>query len=102
MAGIASLKGEQAKTDTDRIKKSLVELRQSWRVEDREFNAYTIRAYRFDKLSAEIFTFSLAPNHEQRIDASPRQTWGKRRCSGRRFFGAPGCDKDGRREIIVL
>ncbi len=62
MAGIASPKGEQAKTDTDRIKKSLTELRDSWQVEDREFNAYTIRAYRFDKLSAEIFTFSLAPS----------------------------------------
>jgi hypothetical protein len=39
MAGIASPKGEQAKTDTDRIKKSLAELRDSWQVEDREFNA---------------------------------------------------------------
>ncbi len=61
MAGIASPKGEQAKTDTDRIKKSLAELRDSWQVEDREFNSYTIRAYRFAKLTAEIFTFSLAP-----------------------------------------
>ncbi len=61
MAGIASPRGEQAKTDTDRIKKSLVALRESWQVEDREFNNYTIRAYRFDKLAAEIFTFSLAP-----------------------------------------
>ncbi|MGE0536652.1 MAG: hypothetical protein AB7O68_16900 [Pirellulales bacterium] len=61
MVGIASPKGEQAKTDTDRIKKSLKELRNSWQVEDREFNAYTIRAYRFDNLHAEIFTFSLAP-----------------------------------------
>lgn len=30
-------------------------------VEDREFNAATVRAYRFDKLQAEIFKFSLAP-----------------------------------------
>lgn len=61
IAGIASPKGEQAKTDTYRIKKSLKELRESWQVDDREFNAYTIRAYRFGNLHAEIFSFWLAP-----------------------------------------
>jgi hypothetical protein len=30
-------------------------------VEDREFNAVTVRAFRFDQLFAEIFKFSLAP-----------------------------------------
>ena len=61
MAGFASPKGEQAKTDVDRIKKSLQKLRERWQVEDREFNAVNVHAYRHDKLSAEIFKFSLAP-----------------------------------------
>lgn len=61
MAAFASPKGEQAKTDVDRIKKSVQKLRERWQVEDREFNAATVRAYRFDKLTAEIFKFSLAP-----------------------------------------
>ena len=61
MAAFASPKGEQAKTDVDRIKKSIVQLRAGWNVEDREFNAKTIRAYRFEKLFAEIYTFSLSP-----------------------------------------
>lgn len=61
MCGIASPKGEQAKTDVDRIKKSVQMMRERWNVEDREFNAATVRAYRFDKLHAEIFKFSLAP-----------------------------------------
>lgn len=61
MAAFASPKGEQAKTDVDRIKKSIQQLREGWQVEDREFNSKTIRAYRFDKLFAEIFTFSLSP-----------------------------------------
>jgi hypothetical protein len=61
MAGFASPKGEQAKTDVDRIKKSVPQLRERWQVEDREFNVHTVRAYRFDSLFAEIFRFSLAP-----------------------------------------
>lgn len=62
MCGFASPKGEQAKTSVDRIKKSISLLRETWQVEDREFNAVTIRAYRFDKLHAEVFRFSLAPS----------------------------------------
>lgn len=61
MAGIASPKGEQSKTDIDRVKKSIAAMRDRWQVEDREFNAVTVRAYRFNKLQAEIFKFSLAP-----------------------------------------
>jgi hypothetical protein len=61
MCGIASPKGEQAKTDVDRVKKSVARLRTRWQVEDREFNPATVRAYQFDKLHAEIFKFSLAP-----------------------------------------
>jgi hypothetical protein len=61
MAAFASPKGEQAKTDVDRVKKSITKLRDGWQVEDREFNAKTIRAYRFDELFAEIYTFSLSP-----------------------------------------
>lgn len=61
MAAFASPKGEQAKTDVDRIKKSVVQMRIRWQVEDREFNSHTVRAYRFEKLHAEIFRFSLAP-----------------------------------------
>lgn len=61
MCGIASPKGEQAKTDLDRVKKSVAHLRARWQVEDREFNAATVRAYRFEQLHAEIFRFSLAP-----------------------------------------
>jgi hypothetical protein len=49
------------KTDVDRIKNSIQQLRERWQVEDREFNAATVRAFRFDKLSAEIFKFFLAP-----------------------------------------
>jgi hypothetical protein len=61
MCGIASPKGEQAKTDVDRVKKSVSLMRARWQVEDREFNAATVRAYRHDNLHAEIFKFSLAP-----------------------------------------
>jgi hypothetical protein len=61
MAAFASPKGEQAKTDVDRIKKSILTLREGWQVEDRESNSKTIRAYRFNELVAEIFTFSLSP-----------------------------------------
>jgi hypothetical protein len=61
MAGIASPKGEQAKTDVDRIKKSVQQLRERWQVDDREFDAATVRAYPFEQLAAEIFQFSLAP-----------------------------------------
>lgn len=61
MAAIASPKGEQAKTDLDRVKLSIRQLQDRWQVEDREFNAATVRAYRFDQLFAEIFKFSLAP-----------------------------------------
>ena len=61
MAGFASPKGEQAKTDIDRVKKSVQKMRERWQVEDREFNAVTVRAFRHDALHAEIFKFSLAP-----------------------------------------
>jgi hypothetical protein len=61
MCGFASPKGEQAKTSLDRIKKSVGQMRDRWQVEDREFNAATVRAYRHDVLHAEIFRFSLAP-----------------------------------------
>lgn len=61
MCGIASPKGEQARTDVDRVKKSIVQLRNRWQVEDREFNAAPVRAYRHDVLYGEIFKFSLAP-----------------------------------------
>ena len=61
MCAIASPKGEQAKTDLDRVKLSIQQLSDRWHVEDREFNAQTVRAYRFDQLHAEIFKFSLAP-----------------------------------------
>jgi hypothetical protein len=61
MCGFASPKGEQAKTSLDRIKKSISQMRARWQVEDREFNAATVRAYRHDVLHAEIFRFSLAP-----------------------------------------
>ena len=61
MAGFASPKGEQAKTDVDRIKKSMQKLRERWQLEDKEFNAVTVRAYRHENLHAEIFKFSLAP-----------------------------------------
>src|SRR5262245_34719531 len=37
MAGIASPKGEQAKTDVDRVKKSIQKLRERYQVDDREF-----------------------------------------------------------------
>lgn len=83
MCGIASPKGEQAKTDADRIKKSLVELRESRQVEDREFNAYTIRAYWFAKLSADIFTFSLAPSTNNESKTLKRLT--RRTISGGRI-----------------
>lgn len=61
MAGIASPKGEQAKTDIDRIKKSVQQLRERWNLEDRENNQATIRAYRNDKLHCEMYRFSLMP-----------------------------------------
>jgi hypothetical protein len=61
MAAFTSPKAEQAKTDVDRIKKSILTLRGGWQVDDRESNSKTIRAYRFDELFAEIFTFSLSP-----------------------------------------
>lgn len=61
MAAFASPKGEQAKTDLDRVKLSVQQLRERWQVEDREFNAHTVRAYRNDQLHAEIFKFSLSP-----------------------------------------
>lgn len=60
MCGFASPKGEIAKTSCDRIKKSIQHLRDTWQVEDKEFNAVTIRAYRHDTLHAEVFRFSLA------------------------------------------
>lgn len=59
--GIASPKGEQAKTDVDRIKKSIPALRNRWGVEDREFSQLTVRAYIDDKLHLELFKFSLSP-----------------------------------------
>lgn len=61
MCGLASPKGEQAKTSLDRIKLSVAKMRDRWQVEDREFNASTVRAFRHDTLHAEIFKFSLAP-----------------------------------------
>lgn len=61
MAGIASPKGKQAKTDIDRIKKSIQHLRERWKLEDRENNAATVRAYRKEKLTCEMYKFSLAP-----------------------------------------
>ena len=61
LCGIASPKGEQAKTDVDRIKKSVPILRAHFQVEDREFNELTVRAYRFGRLVAELYRFSLAP-----------------------------------------
>ena len=61
MCAFSSPKGEQAKTDVDRIKRSIATMRNRWQVEDREANAVTVRAFRFDDLFAEIFKFSLAP-----------------------------------------
>lgn len=61
MAAIASPKGEQAKTDVDRIKKSIGQLKLRWHLEDRENNAATIRAYRNGKMVCEMFRFSLMP-----------------------------------------
>lgn len=61
MCGLASPKGEQAKTSLDRIKLSIPKLGERWQVEDREFNAATVRAYRHNQLFGEIFKFSLAP-----------------------------------------
>jgi phage terminase large subunit-like protein len=61
MAAIASPKGEQAKTDLDRIKKSVQQLKERWNLEDRENNQATIRAYRHDQLTAEMYRFSLMP-----------------------------------------
>lgn len=61
MAGIASPNGEQAKTDVDRLKKSILHLNLRWGLEDRENNAQTIRAYRHDRLHCETYMFSLAP-----------------------------------------
>ena len=53
--------GEQSETSLDRIKLSVQKLSQRWQVEDREFNAATVRAYRYHELFREIFKFSLAP-----------------------------------------
>lgn len=61
LSAIASPKGEQAKTDVDRIKKSIQHLKQRWKLEDQENNAATIRAYRKGKLTCEMYKFSLAP-----------------------------------------
>lgn len=61
LAGIASPKGEQAKTDVDRIKKSIQILRSRWQLEDRENNDSTIRAYRNGLHVCDMFKFSLAP-----------------------------------------
>lgn len=61
LTGIASPKGEQAKTDVDRIKKSIQQLRTRWQLEDRENNDATIRAYRNDRHVCDMFRFSLAP-----------------------------------------
>lgn len=60
MCGISSPKGEQAKTDIDRIKKSINLKRDAWKIEDRENNANTIRAYKFNRLISEMYKFSLA------------------------------------------
>ena len=43
MCGITSPKGEPAKTDIDRMKKSVALMRARWHVEDREFNAQTVQ-----------------------------------------------------------
>ena len=61
MCGLASPKGEQAKTSLDRIKLSVQKLSARWQLEDREFNAVTVRAYRHNDLVGEIFKFSLSP-----------------------------------------
>lgn len=61
MAAFASPKGEQAKTDLDRIKQSIADMRTKWHIMDKEFNAHTVRAHRYDRLHAEIFRFSLGP-----------------------------------------
>ncbi len=61
MSAIASPNGEQAKTDVDRLKKSILHLKNRYGLEDRENNTQTIRAYRNDVLHAEMFKFSLAP-----------------------------------------
>jgi hypothetical protein len=61
MCGIASPKGEQAKTDIDRIKKTLEVMRRRWKIEDRENNTHTVRAYIRDVLAAEMYRFSLMP-----------------------------------------
>jgi len=60
-AAIASPKGEQAKTDIDRIKQSILLLREKWGIEDHENNASTIRAYRKGVLCCEMYKFSLMP-----------------------------------------
>jgi len=61
MVAFASPQGEQAKTDIDRIKKTWDILKNKWRMDDREFNKNTIRAYVGDILMAEVYRFSLAP-----------------------------------------
>ncbi|MDB5308283.1 MAG: hypothetical protein JWO38_2485 [Gemmataceae bacterium] len=61
MSAIASPNGEQAKTDIDRLKKSILHLKNRYGLEDRENNTQTIRAFRRDALHAELFKFSLAP-----------------------------------------
>lgn len=62
MAAIAGPKGEQAKTDIDRIKKDIGYMRANWQLEDKENNQSTIRAYRLGKLVCEMYLFSLMPN----------------------------------------
>lgn len=61
MCAISSPKGEQAKTDIDRIKMTINILRHKWKIDDRENNANTIRAWYRNKLVAELFKFSLMP-----------------------------------------
>ena len=71
MRAFSSPKGEQAKTDVDRIKRSVAQFRDRWQVEDREFNAVTARAYRFDDLVAES---SNSPWRRRRPTRSCSQT----------------------------
>lgn len=70
---ISSPKGEQAKTDIDRIKMSILQLVQRWHIEDRENNANTIRAYHRGQLISEMYKFSLMPttsNESKTLDVS--------------------------------
>lgn len=54
MAAFASPKGEQAKTDVDRIKKSILTLRDGWQVDDREFTMQS-KNEMFTTLDAALF-----------------------------------------------